>query len=657
MALNSITHHYYNIKEIEESESIPPPRITNSGLFKTIYYKYNNNNKNTLYNKYYLNLNNNYRKSKSFCSYFSVYKLYDNFFTENLITKESRNKRYNDNKNLIKNLKEFSSNKKTKKISKSISLKNKNNYLFSNLSKKEDEDDFKNSSEEQIDSNKNLYKRINNKRIIKFQQNTNTNKKMNQKKINKLNIENDFDKPRIKINESLSLRKINTERSNIINYSATEFFNENNMTNQSINKLVLKLQNVPYIRKKVKNFKINEKNNLKKNKKISMSQSMSVKSFSIHSEKSIKKGKFIKKFEIKKKLLDIKNFLKIKNTKNILNILRFLDYYDLINIFATKNKKFLSIINKATMKLYYTKIKSELEKFNTLFDLIQCNITRTKIKDALKIDIVANIRININQKNNNDILEPLYIKLAYAYNYFKKIKPNKELITKEEYENQIGAQSEKMCDFYSFDFYPQEFYHKHKNIKNNKIYISKELPIQGKDSNNIATVQSILPFTEDDQGLLNFEIYNAEKGFVNYEEIRMKIKIYNLNNYLKHLAKKEINNIRISEYEELCSYWKNINLYVYKDLIIKMMKTYFGNFFEVKKIFFDNIGIYIFKVQLKAIKSGIIKNKKNVGINIKIIGKNDTIKNEIRKNNLLFEKRDVIEVKVGDEIMYYFCLK
>jgi hypothetical protein len=100
---------------------------------------------------------------------------------------------------------------------------------------------------------------------------------MNQKKINKLNIENDFDKPRIKINESLSLRKINTERSNIINYSATEFFKENNMTNQSINKLVLKLQNVPYIRKKVKNFKINEKNNLKKNKKIKKKKKMEIK--------------------------------------------------------------------------------------------------------------------------------------------------------------------------------------------------------------------------------------------------------------------------------------------------------------------------------------------------------------------------------------------
>ena len=113
MALNSISYH--NIKEIEESESIPPPRITNTGLNKTIYYKYNNYNKNTLYNKYYLNLKNNYRKCKSFCSYFSVYKLYDNFFTDNLITKDSRNKRYYNNNNIIKNLKEFNSNKKEKK--------------------------------------------------------------------------------------------------------------------------------------------------------------------------------------------------------------------------------------------------------------------------------------------------------------------------------------------------------------------------------------------------------------------------------------------------------------------------------------------------------------------------------------------------------------
>ena len=33
------------------------------------------------------------------------------------------------------------------------------------------------------------------------------------------------------------------------------------------------------------------------------------------------------------------------------------------------------------------------------------------------------------------------------------------------------------------------------------------------------------------------------------------------------------------------------------------------------------------------------------------------IKNEIRKNNLIFERREVVEIKVGDIILYYFCIK
>ena len=641
MALNSITLNYNNIKEIEENESIPPPRITFSGQNKTISAKLYN--RNILNNKYDINMNISNRKTKSFCSYFNVYKLYDNFFTENFVTKnninnESRNK--NINKDYIKNLKEYKSTKRTK-ISKSISIRTKNNILFSNTDKIVD---INNSSEEQFDNNKNnLYRRINNKRIIKkFPNDTN---KIIKKKLPYLNLEQDNDKPRIKINESLSLRKITTER-NIINNISTDFLNNDN-TN-GINNLLSKLKNVPYIRKKVKNIKkINGENK---------TQSISLKSFSIHSEKNIKEKKFSsKKNDNKKKLLDFSNFIKIQKSNAILHILRFLDYSDIINIFNTRNKKKLLLINKSLIKSYYFKIKKELRQYNYLFDLIQCYIFRSRIKDALKIDLIANIRFKYQE--NNNILQPLYIKLAYAYNYFKKIKPNKELITKEDYEFQKSTKIEKVCDYYSFDFYPKNERNNGNNNKNNKIYISKELPIQGKNSNNIATVQSILPFTEQDQGFINLEIYNAEKGFVNFNEIKLSIKIYNLKTYLKHLAKKEINNIRISEYEELCYYWKNINLYEYKELIIKMMKTYFGNFFDIKKIFYDNIGIYIFKVELKAIKSGDIKNKKNVGINIKINEQNDIIKNEIRKNNLLFEKRDIVEIRIGDEITYYFCLK
>ena len=633
MALNSIISNMdNNIKEIEENESISPPRFTFSGQNKTI--SIMNYNKNILYNKYDFNNNEIIRKIKSFSSYFNMYKLYDNFFNENILTKnESRNRNYY-NKRLLKKEKENKYNNNLNK-SKSISIKAKNNISFTS------QDPFDNQS---------LYKRINNKRIIKkFKDKS---RKINLNKLPLVDLENDEDKPRIKLNESISLRKIFSEKDNI-NYSSTEFYNTNYLNGDNSinsNNLLLKLKKVPYIRKKAKNYKkIKGENGINGN--LNMSQSISLKNFSLHSEKSIKKGRFNQK-KLKNKKFDISLFNKIRKNDGILYILRFLDYYDLINIFETRNKKMLLLINKSIAKTYYTKIKKELSQHNTLFDLIKFSIVRSKIKDSLKIDIIANIRIKINSR-----LEPLYIKLAYAYNYFKKIKYNKELITKEEYEIQKKLQKENICDYYSFDFYPKDIYYNDKNCKNNKIYISKELPILGKDCNNIATVQPILSFLEQDEGIMNFEIYNTEKGFVNFNEIKISIKMYNLKNYLKHLAKKEINNMRISEYEELCYYWKNINLYEYKDLIVKMMKTYFGYFFEIKQIFYENTGIYIFKVQLKAIKSGFIKNKKSIGINIKIVEKNDVIKNEIRKNNLLFEKRDVVEIRVGDEVMYYFCLK
>ena len=35
----------------------------------------------------------------------------------------------------------------------------------------------------------------------------------------------------------------------------------------------------------------------------------------------------------------------------------------------------------------------------------------------------------------------------------------------------------------------------------------------------------------------------------------------------------------------------------------------------------------------------------------------DYIENEIRKNNLLFERRDMFELRVGDQIIYYFSMK
>ena len=190
-------------------------------------------------------------------------------------------------------------------------------------------------------------------------------------------------------------------------------------------------------------------------------------------------------------------------------------------------------------------------------------------------------------------------------------------------------------------------------MNNNLIFISKELAIKEKDNNNLAYVQPILPFLVNDKGIINIELYTSENGFIEPEAIDIIIKSYNINNYLKMIYDKKISNPRISEYEELCAHWKNINLYLFHGKIEKMFKLFFEPFFQIKKIYYGNIGVDIFKIYLKAVKAGEI-NKKSIGIKIKIKYRNEAIENEIRKNNLLFERRDIFELRVGDEMIYYF---
>ena len=68
------------------------------------------------------------------------------------------------------------------------------------------------------------------------------------------------------------------------------------------------------------------------------------------------------------------------------------------------------------------------------------------------------------------------------------------------------------------------------------------------------------------------------------------------------LNDKGINNPRISECEDLCIHWKNINLYEKHKSIVLGLKKIFEPFFEIKNIVYGNIGVFISKVNLKAIR-------------------------------------------------------
>ena len=365
--------------------------------------------------------------------------------------------------------------------------------------------------------------------------------------------------------------------------------------------------------------------------------------------------------------LKIKQLQKILKNDSLFYLLRFLDYFDIINLYKARNKQLCILLNTALANAYYFSIKEALLKYNNVIELLKCTIVQSKIKDALKIDFVISIRF-INDKNenkckrkiklhgeDNKFVDPLYFQFCYVYNYFQKVKNKKELITKEEYESLIKRL--KMYDYYTFDLYPEQ--NKNSNIKyNNPIFISKELSLFEKDgNNNIVNIQPILPFSINDKGIINLEIYTTNNGFIDPDSIKIIVKSYNLKNYIKTLTEKGINNPRLSECEDLCVHWKNINLYQYNKTLIFRIKKLFEPFFEINKISFENIGVYIFKVCLTAVKAGEIKNKNNVEIIIKVKAKDDYIENEIRKNNLLFERRDIFELKVGDQLIYYFSSK
>ena len=133
-----------------------------------------------------------------------------------------------------------------------------------------------------------------------------------------------------------------------------------------------------------------------------------------------------------------------------------------------------------------------------------------------------------------------------------------------------------------------------------------------------------------------------------------KLKRELINKYVAYLNKKEVQ--KLDKKIKLIEQEVQSKLYQYHDIITHMCKLFFEPFFDIKKIYYENVGVYIFKTCLKAVKVGEI-NKKKIGVKIRIKNRNETIENEIRKNNLLFERRDTYELRVGDEMIYYFSMK
>ena len=469
-------------------------------------------------------------------------------------------------------------------------------------------------------------------------------------------------------NNNSSKLKNNDEHSNLNNYFNIE---ENDNSNNNINinlynhvsKNPQKNNLEKYNFKTEKNsLQINGKQNNNLNQRFS---AMSSRKFNFDCPKKIiteeysKENKSMNNQKISFSLIPLvkinfKGLKKILKKDGLFNVLTFLNDTDLISLLKS-NKSLILLINRTIADAFFSKIKENLIKYKNIFELLKCSLIYTQLKQSFKIDFVINIRfVNQNKiKNDNttEELTPKCYQLLFFYQCLKPSEPNAKLKTKE------TTKKIKMYDYYTFDLYPNEY-------KFPNIYITKEsqqLPDQTKEE-KLVYIQPILPFKYNDKGIINFEIYSSKNNFIDPSSIKVIMKQFDLKNYINELNMNNYNNLRICEYEDISAHWKPIeneknNIF---GNLEKNIKEKFEPNFLVESISYINIGFFLYKIILEAKRPGIIDRNKfanDLGINLVIKRKYENVENEIKKNNLIIERRQIFELRVGDKIMIYISVK
>jgi len=439
---------------------------------------------------------------------------------------------------------------------------------------------------------------------------------------------------------------INNPKLNHINFNNKNNINDiNNKDNSNTNKVKSKVDF---------DYKENNENNLTNNNIMNMDDNNKIEEIKDKTEKEIKKESNVPIVHLK-----LNNFKKILKKDGLFNVFTFLDCYDLMCLLKT-NKSLIFLINKAISNAYYFRIKENLSQFISDFELLKCSLIYTKVKDSFKIDFETKI-IFKKQKNANNInddnekkISPRCYQIIYFYNYFKSINPQVKLKTKE------NTKKIKMYDYYTFDLYSEN----DSNYPN--IFINKEQSLFDINaSDKLVYIQPILPFKINDKGILNLEIYSSNYDFINPSSIKIVSKCYDLKKYINNLNQKGNDNLRICEYENICFHWKFMTNEkrntdkTFFNLINKVEKK-FKPYFDIQNILYENIGFFIFKIYLVAVKKGRIGNRQledDFGFNITIKEKGDYVENEIKKNNLLLDRKEVYELRLGETIILYFSEK
>ena len=441
------------------------------------------------------------------------------------------------------------------------------------------------------------------------------------------------------LKKKLNLTNLNTETDNyILNENNYEKFltGKNNMKPKSL------INNFNNLSENINKNNLENSKNFKK-KTISMMESLDFNSVNmdqasfgqtININNNIINATIKDSFQFKKNIkISFDKFLSIKQINSKINpyliMLSFLNTKDIYQIFLT---------NKKIRELFISLLKQEFTKYITdkfkkitknLFDdyLFYIGLEKNHLSYELKIYLILKAKI---------ISENLLTK-SLNIQYFAHFPCDEE----------IYVQNTFLIDIKE----PPLYY-----------WAMKESTNFNEDELNKAYFMNVMQYTIGDYAEFTLNIF-TEKGLMDIRKLVWnKITVFKTpnENFLyysnENILKREIVDFDVSRYceMELCKgKWNDIILLDDSDMYIGELKNKFKKNFHIMNILFDNVGYLIFKFYLEGIIPGVIGPDDEIGMKIKVLDYNEKKSNEAKKNNLVFDRKNEIQMYIGDVLIFY----
>ena len=433
-----------------------------------------------------------------------------------------------------------------------------------------------------------------------------------------------------------SIKKNKISNINIYNYSIMKLGRNPDNKELSKNKAILEstlkenskevINNINFEKKSKKNFEESYLFSLKKENKIN-SNPKDYPIFDLENQDKI---------NINYNLFS-NTFYKSRNhEKNFYTLLSFLNNNDLYKLFN---------INRSTRQGIITLLKNKIiEYIIPKYKKKYCN-NGLFINDSSSYKIILK-SYKKNKKAYIRIILSIKAKICLKNNFIinKKHQIVYQILNQDDLENSTSTS-------YTFEVIPKPI--------PKRFWIYKEYTSYHYDDFDKAYYNDLLQFWPGDDVTISIGLIN-ELGildFRNFHWLNPKI--------VPKLNKENIDNILVDSYltnsENTCEVegiihsWIGIEQLESNLSVLSTLTQLFGNNFDIKEVYYEDVGYYFFKIILEAKKEGECGGiNNNLGINIKIYNKNKHICNEIKKNGLIYdENNNELCINIDDIITFY----